>query len=117
MKTHSTNLNFEVLPNGNLKLTATKVGKELLKESNQDVIGKWLDLLEPTSCNGSYALVHPEKLGWLTDAPIIVNYADYDDNFEFVEHEDTVYWYFNEYMIQDEFKLLLTNKPLIFERV
>lgn len=110
-------LTFRLLSGGDLKITATKEGRELIRRQKEDnsVIGIWLDLLEETSCNGSYCYVHPEKIGALTDSPIITNDLSYDDNGE-VDFIGSTWWLPN-YMVMDELKMLVQRKSVIFSNV
>ncbi len=111
-------LNIEELPNGNLKISLTKDGIEELtelRERNKDYTGIWLDLLESYSCNGSYQLVMPEKIGALTDAPIIGINFTWDDNGEIDEYDNVKYWYFADYMVKSEFDLMLNEGFVEFE--
>lgn len=118
MKTESTYINFEELPDGSLKITLTDEGREELTErkENDNYMGIWSSLLEETQCNGSYGLVTPDEVGALTDSIIIVNNVDINDEGDFVEHEDTKYWWFPNYMVIDELQELLDNNEVIFSK-
>ena len=117
-------INLEVLPNKNLSisLNTDKDIKEDLTElielyntGERDHVMIWLDLLEHHSCNDVYSYVMPEKIGALTDSPIIGYEAYLDEDGEIEENEDTKYWWFPNYMVTDELDELFNNGSVIFE--
>lgn len=115
----NTYLNFEELPNGNLKITLTKEGREELKElmgKSKDYMGIWLDLIEVYQCNGSYQIVHPEKIAALTDSPIIGLNVDYDDNGEIEPNDALKIWWYPEYQVVSEFEQLLKHRSIVFTK-
>lgn len=118
MKLHkSTYLNIRELDNGDLKITATKEGRQYIKferNSTGTFVQIWFDLLEDFTCNGSFAQIMPEQVGYLTEAPLIIDCADYDNYGKLSVHADSRVWYFADYMIVDELKNLLLNKPIVF---
>ncbi len=118
MKTiKSTNLNFYILGNGNLKIIATRQGKSIINHFNHngDTENLWAELLDPTSCNGSFASIAPGEIGALTDAPIIIDHADYNDAGDLQIYPGTKIWWLENYMLIDEFKNLMLNRPVIFQ--
>lgn len=114
--TFSNYLTFEVLKNGNLKLTLTVNGKEELTDWLKDGynIGIWSNLLEQTSCNGSYAYTDANEVGGLTDSPMIISERDIDDEGEIVFTKNTKIWWYPNYMVIDELTELLNEEELIF---
>ena len=103
--------------NNCLFISLNREGKKEIQEiidNEHDFFGKWLDLTEYESCNGVFDFVHPEKIGALTDAPIIAFNISYDDNGDLQEYEDTRYYWFADYMVTDEFDLLKQNKEVKF---
>lgn len=121
-----TYLSFEVLPNGDLKITLTPEGKEELQERvesdteeelrfsvNSDML--WWDFIESHSTNGSYEMVRPEHIGALTDAPIIgLGMVQQEEGDPFADEETKVWWYPN-YMISDPLEVLLKHGEVIFQ--
>ena len=118
-------LEFTVLENGNLSIKATDAGIEYLRESfttlNQDNL--WCDLLEYTSCNGSYCKVEPEEVSALTESIIIA------DGYEFTYSEDEAdtyekqiaktygkVWWLPEYCIIDEIEKLMLGETIEFTK-
>jgi hypothetical protein len=108
-------LNFEILKNGNLAITATKDGIELISESNNTHNDTWWDLLEYTSCNGSYTLVEPHEVGALTDSPIIAENIEYDEiDGKLIKIFPDKIWWFPEYCIIDELEKLKNGETIEF---
>jgi len=104
------------LANGNLQISLTAEGKEFLTEKQEDnyFTCGWFDLMENYACNGSYSPTDSSEIGGLTEAPIILSCKDVDDNGAVIIHPDTKIWYYNEYMINDPFAVLLSGDPVIF---
>lgn len=107
-------INITEIPEG-LKIELTDEGREYLADTQNDHTSIWLDFLEEYSTNGSYMWVHPEKVGAMTDSPIIGIDFDYDEEDEIQESENCRYWYFPDYMVKNEFEILLTE-PLILTK-
>ena len=121
-------LEFTVLENGNLNIKATDAGIEYLKETFGDDMAKtydhiWAELLESTSCNGSYCKVEPEEVSALTESIIIA------DGYEFTYSEDEAdtyekqiaktygkVWWFPEYCIIDEIEKLMLGETIEFTK-
>ena len=100
-----------------LLISLNEDGKKEIQDiikNKHDYFGKWLDLTEYEMCNGVFDFVHPEKIGALTDAPIIAFNVYYDDDGNLQEHEDAEYYWFADYMVTDEFYLLKQNKQVKF---
>jgi len=115
MITESNYLKIEELPDGSLKLTLTEDGREFLEESQANGWKNvWWELLEQTSCNGSYAATDANEVGGLTDSPMILNYKDTEDDGSVLLHDDNKLWWYPEYQVIDEFKELLTEGFIIF---
>ena len=120
-------LNIIELPNGNLHITATPEGLEYLEDriaATQDELGyqwqrlpsqMWGDLMESYSINGSYGFIEPEKIGALTEAPIIANYLRWNDEGVYLPVDAKV-WHYNDYMTTDELYLLHSGQPVIFTK-
>lgn len=124
---HGRYINLEVIPpHGNLKITLTDEGREELlelKEGNdpdgriiwtKNVKNLWYDLLEDIAGNSTYRMIEPHEIGALTDAPIIGYEVGFDDDGKIEENEDTRYWWFTNYMVEDEFQSLLDDGEIIF---
>ena len=121
-------LNIIELPNGNLEITTTPEGLEYLEDriaATQDERGyewqclpaaMWSDLIESWATNGSYAMVHPGDLGWLTEAPAIIYSKDIDDHGKLIVYPDSKTWYYNNYQTTDELYLLHSGQPVIFTK-
>lgn len=84
--------------------------KELHKEKGPVAI--WWDLNEGMFCNG-YNDIRPELIGALTDAPIISD-GTIDEETTKEEFENTKFWWFPNYMVQDEVEELLTKGEVFF---
>jgi hypothetical protein len=107
---------FEILKNGDLKLSLTPEGQEFLTEKleNGYDVSIWYDLTEDSSVNGSYAVTDATEVGGLTEAPMIINYRDIDDEAKVVINDDNIIWWFPDYMVTDELNKLLTEGYIIF---
>jgi hypothetical protein len=108
---------FEELENGNLKISLTEEGKKELgffldSGSSNDSI--WYELLEESSCNGSYAMVDSYQTGDLTESPIIVSQLITEDDGEVIIDETIEKWWFPAYMVTDELTKLLNDGEIIF---
>lgn len=122
-------LDFEQLPDGNLKVLLTPEGREELEaliedisDDCQDKIWRqpteniWYELTESHWTNGSYEMLRPEDIGALTEAPIIgLDIARNDDNVVVLDDISRV-WYYPDYMIKDELSELLDHGHLIFQK-
>jgi hypothetical protein len=110
-------LNFEILPNGNLSVTATDEGREYISdfahERDRQVI--LFDLCEAYSCNGSFTFFGAGEgnpnVG-LTDAPCIAECLSYeDDGTAIIEGR---FWYLRDYATRDELEDWQNGKAVIF---
>jgi hypothetical protein len=114
-------LNFEILKNGNLAITATKDGIELIADSTIDNKPSqciWGDLMEYTSCNGSYCLVEPEEISALTESIIIADgyYYELPDDMDPLgesKYFDKVWW-LPDYCLRNELEELLLGETVEF---
>jgi hypothetical protein len=117
--TNNNYTNFEILPNGNLKITLTQDGKIELNRIQTEYAEDWIDyetlwnILEHQLCNG-WDWLRPEQVGALTDSPILTNDVTYNDNGE-VEKIGQIWWYPN-YMIDNLTEVLYNNGYIIFEK-
>jgi hypothetical protein len=96
-------VDFEKLPNGNLKLTLNDEGREELVDylSNYPTIH---DLMESQLCNG-WDRVQPEEVGGLTGCDLIISDdVERDDDGDIVK-VGGVYWHPN-YAIEDPVETL-----------
>lgn len=110
-------LNFKVLPNGNLSVSLTSEGRRELREmrgADKTENEIWSELIEQHSCNGSYCMLPPEATGSLTDAPMIGDNIEWDDEHTYVVNDDAKVWWFPNYMIQDPLSIMLKEKRVIF---
>jgi len=112
--------NFEILPNGNLKISLIPEGKIELTEIQEQYKEQWSDeimfreIIEHQLCNG-WTWVQPEDIGALTEAPILSDDVVYNDD-GIVEFIDNVWWYPN-YMVESLTEKLQENGYLIFTKV
>lgn len=111
---------FEVLPNGNLKISLNKNGKDdliELKEKHEKIgtLQIWWELNEGMFTNG-YSEIQPEQIGALTSAPIISDgFIDEETTKE--EFKQTKFWWFPNYMVIDEVAELFEKGFVIFDKV
>ena len=91
--------NFEILSDGNLKITLNKNGKRELKILYKESKGSMNDydmireITDDFFGNG-WTWIEPEQIGALTDAPILSNDAGYNDD-GIMEIDGDVWWYPN----------------------
>lgn len=94
---------IEVLPDGNLKLTATDAAREeaywfqYLQEAN----ALW-ELTEGIICNSALEWIQPEEIGALTDSPIIGQRFCEGDTFKYGR-----IWWAPNYAVEDIIALVL----------
>ena len=111
--------NFEILPNGDLKITLTPEGKIELEEISFNLENQYndcdmlRDIIEHQLCNG-WTWVQPEDIGALTEAPILSDNIVYNDN-DIVEFINNVWWYPN-YMIDNLIEKLYGDGYIIFTK-
>ena len=82
--------------NGDLGITLTTQGREIVQEAhadgqNIDADQFMHDLFEWQTCNG-WEWIAPEKIGALTDAPILTDSAERDDEGQLTS-VGRVYWF------------------------
>jgi hypothetical protein len=112
--------NFEILPNGNLKISLTNEGKIELTEMQEQYKEKWSDetmlreIIEHQLCNG-WDWLSAGQVGALTDSPILSNDVIYNENTDEIESADHCWWY-PDYMVTDFVQALLTDGHLIFTK-
>lgn len=106
---------FEVLPDGNLKIS---LNPELtIDEIWEAWEADWWELNEYHFCNGYHEINDFARcyIGALTESPIISD-GYIDDETTDEEIECTEIWWFPEYMVKDERKELFLNNEVIFTK-
>jgi hypothetical protein len=109
-------VNVVKLANGNLKVTANNEDRQAIKEWSQRsrwII--WADLLESFSSNGSYTAFDASDgnpFVGLTSAPCIAECIDTEDDGTQTVQGD--FWFFDNYMFEDELELLKNKGYVIF---
>lgn len=107
---------FEKQTNGKLRIVLldeerASVQEIAAKEITAD--SKLAETIEWQLCNG-WSMLRPEDIGALTEAPILSEEADFDN--QGVAHNvGTVYWY-PQYDVSDPVEKLLANGYVDFER-
>lgn len=95
-------IDWRVLPNGNLILTASNTDRRELAEAwrcHHNWDRQWYDIIGPFQENGELYDVAPEDIAALTSAPILTD--------DFTTHDDGTrealgrVWWFPNYMIRD----------------
>ncbi len=87
---------------------------QAIAEAELDADSKLSEVIEWQLGNG-WSWVRPEEIGALTDAPILSDDIEYDDEGEVVR-VGAVYWY-PRYDVADPVAQLLANGSVEFERV
>jgi hypothetical protein len=101
---------------GNLVIKLTKSGKNkelkdyLLSLSDNDALS---ELLDYELCNG-WDMIYPEEIGALTDAPILSDDAQYNDDGELIWC-DNVYWY-PDYQVLSPVEELFKYDQVVFQK-
>jgi hypothetical protein len=106
--------NVKILDCGNLELSIDisdreELGELLQKLTENEIL---IELLEPYSCNSSFATVYDYGL---TDAPAIIDYCiyDYDDANNLDYHQ---LWWFPNYMVESCMQTLHNNLRVVFQK-
>ena len=104
-------MDFDILENGDLKITASK---DLRDELGQDS-ELWQETFEEAVPVDGWSFVAPEDIGALTDAPIICddNWTVEDDG-TFQIFPETKVWWFPNYMVENPMETLATTGEVIF---
>jgi len=100
---------FEKQANGNLRivlLPEARAEVEEIASKELDADSRLAETIEWQLSNG-WSLLPPEDIGALTEAPILSEEVDYDDQGN-VDQVGTVYWY-PQYDVFDPIGQLLTN--------
>ncbi len=106
---------FEVV-NGNLVITLTPEGRDSITDAqadghNTDAEQFMHDLFEWQTCNG-WEWIAPEKIGALTDAPILTDSAERDDEGQLTS-VGRVYWFPN-YQVESPVQSLYERGRVTF---
>ncbi len=107
---------FEKQAGGNLRIVLLEEARESVQEiaaKEIDADSRLAETIEWQLTNG-WSLVRPEDVGALTDAPIVTEDID-TDNQGNVLHVGTVYWY-PQYDVSDPVAKLLENGYVDFVR-
>lgn len=114
-------LELEVLPDGNMKVTLTKEGREYLEEDNywkdRTFIDNWTDLMDEFWCNG-WSRIRAEDLGFLIDDqhPLITcDFTLEDDGSWETTSKDPKVWYYPTFATTCPIEELLKEGFVIFE--
>lgn len=111
-------LTLESLKNGELKISMTNEGKELIEENYQQKTNDqiWSELIDCPSLGGSDVWVN-QMIG-LTNAPNICIGAIWSESgqldFDWPLDFESI-WYYPDYQIKDELEELLQNGFVIFK--
>lgn len=109
-------MDYEILPNGDLKFTLdTDEQAEWAEKLSDD---DWIDFVEifaDTGLRGNCELdnIPPEAVGALTDSVIIADGVDHDPG-GVIGAVDNVWWFPN-YMIEDPAETLIKTGEVIFK--
>jgi hypothetical protein len=107
---------FEKQANGNLRivlLPEARIEVEEIASKEMDADSRLAETIEWQLSNG-WSLLRPEDIGALTEAPILSEEVDYDDQGN-IDQVGTVYWY-PQYDVFDPVGQLLTNGFVEFVR-
>lgn len=107
-------MEIRILENGNLKISATS---EELDDLNVGEYGRetvpLAALLEPLWTNGQYYVFDADQLGHMTEAPLIAEDADCDDDGNWTLHGRV--WWFPNYCVENCMDTLREKGEVIFD--
>lgn len=106
--------NFALDNADNLIITPTKQArkdKKALLNPDRGSNDRLWDLLEDFLCSG-WDWIRPEQIGALTDAPIISNDAQYNDDGDLISINNV--WAYVDYMLYDPVEKLFEDGRVIF---
>lgn len=113
-------MNYEILPNGNLKISTEDQGDLddllLARLRGVDDTHLWTLILDITNedGNGRFAVLAPEDIGALTEAPIIADAWDVTDDGRKVLLPESRVWWFPDYAVTDAAGVLATKGAVVF---
>jgi hypothetical protein len=105
-------VNLKTLNNGDLEITPTAQAVEeaerFLAMSPMQALE---ELFEDWLCNG-WEFIAPEKIGALTDSPILTDEILYNDQGN-IEYIGSIWWFPN-YQVENEIETLLKESKVVF---
>lgn len=110
--------NIKILPDGNLKISASNAGRQWIKEN--ETRGYWecmYDIFEYWKCNGSFVHFDAGKANpfvGLTSAPCIAERMDYSDTGDI--SIDGCLWAFMDYQVRDDLAELKSKGHVIYPK-
>lgn len=104
-------MEFDILPDGNLKISASKELRAELGQDNE----LWQESYENDVNEDGWRILDPADIGALTDAPIICddNWT-VDDDGDFEVFPEAKVWWFPNYMVENPMETLATTGEVIF---
>jgi len=106
---------FEITPNGNLKFKVlTEDGREILQDKN--FVWSVSDMLDHEGWSGNDMLyeVSPSDIGALTDAPIVTDAVERDDEGDVISVGNV--WWFPSYAVDSWEEILYNTGEVIFSK-
>lgn len=111
-------LNFKILENSNLLITAGNAARQYIKENQKPDVFMIHDLMEWEICNGSFSPFNAGDANpfiGLTSAPAIAECMETDENGK--NHIIGQCWYFEPYQVADFCDILKRRGRVIFQKV
>lgn len=107
-------LDFAINSAGDLEIRADVMGREHIADNKgeRDFFSIWCDLMEHEICNGGFTPCLASDLGGLSEAPVIMERADYSDDGEI--RADGRIWAFLDYAMRDELAELAEGETVTF---
>lgn len=114
-------LDFQKLPNGNLKMILTPEGRRFIREERKNGTDDeriFHDMLQDApamngACQNGYEFVRPEEVGAMTDATIISDECDRNDHGDLTKC-GRVYSNINYYQLKSDVEKLLEDGFVIW---
>lgn len=107
-------LDFEILENGNLKITLNDEGKEEV-DDNGISENNFYDYFDDIQGNSEFRYYNDASdLGMMSEAPIITYGFNFNDYGDYILTKDSIIWIYDNYVIKDFTKELVDNGYVIF---
>lgn len=109
-------MNYRILPNGDLLLTAGNSDRSELSEWRAKGYSEAESFIAECLHERLY-FVRPETIAALTDAPILCDDMDFSDEMgEFRPYPDAKIWWYPDYMVSDPWQKLATRGRVQFTK-
>lgn len=105
-------LEIKIMPNKDLRFTITKGDLDDLNFAGRSDTDLLSDMLEPCWSNGQYHVFSADQFGHLSEAPLIADSADCDDNGKWTLHGNV--WWYPDYAVYNCMEVLRDECEVTF---